>query len=182
MPILKSIHRFSIGYRSRLGLTIEEHLLCTICLFGSVFRSIVMLKMNLLSIFSCLTEGHMSSSRFWMCLAESIFHSILINGLVPSREKHPHNIMLPSLCFTVGMMYWWWCAVFGFHQIFPLEFSPKKRPDPDYVLVVLNTFHLFILLWTVLSETVKAMGNVFYPPVRLCFSTILSENSFESTF
>jgi hypothetical protein len=30
--------------------------------------------------------------------------SILLSAPVPPAEKHPHNMMLPPLCFTVGMV------------------------------------------------------------------------------
>ena len=33
-----------------------------------------------------------------------IFPSILTSLPVPATEKHPHNMMLPPLCFTVGMV------------------------------------------------------------------------------
>ena len=31
----------------------------------------------------------------------------------PAAVKHPHSMMLPPLCFMVGMVCVWWCAVFG---------------------------------------------------------------------
>ncbi|CDQ59813.1 unnamed protein product [Oncorhynchus mykiss] len=36
--------------------------------------------------------------------APSIFPSILTSLSVPTAEKHPHSMMLPPPCFTVGMV------------------------------------------------------------------------------
>jgi hypothetical protein len=38
-------------------------------------------------------------------LAPSIIPSILTSFPVPADEKHPHSMMLPPPCFTVGMMF-----------------------------------------------------------------------------
>ena len=56
------------------------------------------------------------SSRICLYLAPFIVPSILTSLQVPAAEKHPHSMMLPPPCFTVGMVLNGWWAVLGFHQ------------------------------------------------------------------
>uniref|UniRef100_A0A674EWK9 Serine/threonine-protein kinase MRCK alpha n=1 Tax=Salmo trutta TaxID=8032 RepID=A0A674EWK9_SALTR len=44
------------------------------------------------------------SSRITLHFAPFIFTSILTSLPVPAAEKHPHSVMLPPPCFTVGMV------------------------------------------------------------------------------
>ena len=44
------------------------------------------------------------SSRMSLYIATFIFPSILTSLTVPVAEKHPHSMMLPPPCFTVGMV------------------------------------------------------------------------------
>ena len=46
-------------------------------------------------------------------IAAFIFPSILTSLPVPAAEQHPHSMMLPPPCFTVGMVLAWWWAVPG---------------------------------------------------------------------
>ena len=66
---------------------------------------------------SCWKVNLRHSLRSWALLF--IFPSILSSLPVPATEKHPHSMMLPQLCFTVGM-------VPGFLQMWHLAFRPKS--------------------------------------------------------
>ena len=86
------------------------------CNFGCVLRDVIMLKGELPSQLSFLVESDKFSSRIFLYFAPHIFPSILTSATVPAHEKHPHNMMLPPLCFTVGMVFFGLCAVLGLHQ------------------------------------------------------------------
>ena len=73
----------------------------------------------------------------WISVGKSlyfpfIFPLILMRLPVPATEKHPHSMMLPPPCFTVGM-------VSGFLQTWCLAFRPKS-----YVLVSSGQKMLFL--------------------------------------
>ena len=56
-----------------------------------------------------VSENYMKvSSRIFF--AAFILYSTLTSLPGPAVEKHPHSIMLPPPCFTVGMAKWW-CVV-----------------------------------------------------------------------
>ena len=44
------------------------------------------------------------SSRISLCFAPFIFALILTSLPVPTAENHPHSMMLPPPCITVGMV------------------------------------------------------------------------------
>ena len=46
----------------------------------------------------------------------AIIPSILTSFPVPDNEKHPHSMMLPPPCFTVGMRFLGWWEVLDLHQ------------------------------------------------------------------
>ncbi len=70
------------------------------------------------------------SSRISLYLAAFIFPSIATSRPVPAAEKHPHSMMLPPPCFTVGTVLDRWWAVPGFLHTYRLELRPKS-----YILV-----------------------------------------------
>ncbi len=65
------------------------------------------------------------SSRISLYLAAFIFPSIATSRPVPAAEKHPHSMMLPPPCFTVGTVLDRWWAVPGFLHTYRLELRPK---------------------------------------------------------
>ncbi len=66
------------------------------------------------------------SSRISLYLAAFIFPSIATSHPVPAAEKHPHSMMLPPPCFTVGTVLDRWWAVPGFLHTYRLELRPKS--------------------------------------------------------
>ena len=73
----------------------------------------------------------------WISVGKSfyfpfVFPLILTSLPVPATEKHPHSMMLPPPCFTVGM-------VPGFLQTWHLAFRPKS-----YILVSSGQRMLFL--------------------------------------
>ena len=83
---------------------------------GCVLRVIFLLEGELWPQSEVLSRF---SSRIALYFAQFIFASILTSLPVPAAEKHPHSMMLPPPCFTVGM-------VPGFHQTWHLAFKPKS--------------------------------------------------------
>ena len=61
-------------------------------------------KVNLHPIMRSWALWSRFSSRISLYFALFIFPSILTSLRVTSTEKHPHNMMLPPPCFTVGMV------------------------------------------------------------------------------
>ena len=64
-----------------------------------------------------------------------IFPSILTSLTVPAAEKHPHSVMLPPPCFTVGM-------VPGSLHMWRLAFRPRSS-----ILVSSDQGILFLMVW-----------------------------------
>ncbi len=65
-------------------------------------------------------------SRISLYLAAFIFPSIATSRPVPAAEKHPHSMILPPPCFTVGTVLDRWRAVPGFLHTYRLELRPKS--------------------------------------------------------
>ncbi len=65
-------------------------------------------------------------SRISLYLAAFIFPSIATSRPVPAAEKHPHSMMLPPPCFTVGTVLDRWWAVPGFLHTYRLELRPTS--------------------------------------------------------
>jgi hypothetical protein len=60
--------------------------------------------------------------------------SVLELNNIPTAEKHPHSMMLPPPCFTVGV-------VPGFFQMWLLAFRPKS-----FILVSSDQRILFLMV------------------------------------
>ena len=119
--IFKSYHRFSIGLRSGLWLDNFKTFKCFPLNHLSVAVSVCLgslscQKVNLRPRLKSLEDWNRFPSRIFLYLALSIIPSILTSFLVPVDENHPHSIMLPLTCFTVGMVFSGWCEVLGLHQ------------------------------------------------------------------
>ncbi len=89
------------------------------------------------------------SSRISLYLAAFIFPSIATGRPVPAAEKHPHSMMLPPPCFTVGTVLDRWWAVPGFLHTYRLELRPKSSilvsSDQRILFVtILESFRCFL--------------------------------------
>ena len=91
-------------------------------------------------------------SRISLYIAAFIFPSILTSLSVPAAEKHPHSMMLPPPCFTVGMVLAWWWAVPGFLQTWRLAFTPKSS-----LFVSSDQRILFLMVWESIRCILAAM-------------------------
>ncbi|XP_051570030.1 monocyte to macrophage differentiation factor 2-like isoform X2 [Myxocyprinus asiaticus] len=107
--IFRSLQRCSIGFKSGLWLghsrTFTElsrshsFVILAVCL-----GSLSCWKMNLHPSLRSRALWSRFSSRMSLYIAAFIFPSILTSLPVPAAEKHPHSMMLPPPCFTVGMV------------------------------------------------------------------------------
>ncbi len=70
--------------------------------FSCVLRVIVLLEGKPSAQSEVLSTLEKVSSRISPYLAAFIFPSIATSRPVPAAEKHPHSMMLPPPCFTVG--------------------------------------------------------------------------------
>lgn len=85
-------------------------------------------------------------------------------------KKHPHSMILPPLCFTVGMKLAQWCAVPGFIQTHCLAFKPKSS-------TLVSSIHriLFLMTWeSFRCLLVKSKQDVSYCSLRsgFCLATL----------
>ncbi len=128
--IFRSLQRCSIGFKS--GLWLGHSRTVTELLWS---HSFVILAVCLGSL-SCwkVTFGPVwgpehSGEGFrpgYPCTWDIIFPSIATSRPVPAAEKHPHSMMLPPPCFTVGTVLDRWWAVPGFSPHIPLRIKAKK--------------------------------------------------------
>ena len=108
--IFKSFYRFPMGFES--GLWLGRSRTFTLLFWGQ--SSVALAEcLGLLSCWNvnlCHSQRSFAlwsrfSSRIYLNLAPFIVPSILTSLPVPAAEKHPHYIMLPPPCFTVGMVF-----------------------------------------------------------------------------
>ncbi len=113
--LFRSPHIFSIRFRSGLWL---GHSKTSIFFWWShsfvdldvCFGLLPCWKMKFLFIF--LAEAWRFCASIDWYLKRFIIPSTLTKAPVPADEKQPQSVMLLPPCFTVGMVFLWWCAVF----------------------------------------------------------------------
>lgn len=106
--LFKSVHqtllfRILVLYKSSIGLAV--------CFISFYYASLQFIWLNFISF--------LFSSRTALYLVTSIVPSALTSFPMQavSFEKHPYNTILPPPCFTVGVVFSGWWAVFIFQQI-----------------------------------------------------------------
>ncbi|MEQ2261148.1 hypothetical protein XENORESO_006457 [Xenotaenia resolanae] len=87
------------------------------------------------------------SSRSVLDFSPSVFLSTLTSFSVPTKEKHPHSMMLPPLCFTMECCIYNNVQCFAFHQTKLFACRPKG-------LILLSSEQNYFLLIT--------FGNTIY--------------------
>ncbi len=152
--IFRSLQRCSIGFKSGLWLghsrTVTELLwshsffILAVCL-----GSLSCWKVNLRPSLRSWVLWRRFSSRISLYLAAFIFPFIATSRPVPAAEKHPHSMMLPPPCFTVGTVLDRWWAVPGFLYTYRLELRPKSSilvsSDQRILFVtILESFRCFL--------------------------------------
>ena len=128
--IFRSLQRCSIGFKSGLWL---GHSRTFTQLSWSHSFDILAVCLGSLSCWKINRSPSLRSRALWsrlssrmsLYIAAFIFPS-LTSLPVPAAEKHPHSMMLPPPCFTVGMVLAWCWAVPGFLQAWHLAFKPKS--------------------------------------------------------
>ncbi len=130
-PFFRSLQRCSIGFKSGLWLghsrTVMELLWShSFVILAVCLGSLSCWKVNLRPSLRSWALWRRFSSRISLYLAAFIFPSIATSRPVPAAEKHPHSMMLPPPCFTVGTVLDRWWAVPGFLHTYRLELRPKS--------------------------------------------------------
>ncbi len=129
--IFRSLQRCSIGFKSGLWLghsrTVTELLWShSFVILAVCLGSLSCWKVNLRPSLRSWALWRRFSSRISLYLASFIFPSIATSRPVHAAEKHPHSMMLPPPCFTVGTVLDRWWAVPGFLHTYRLELRPKS--------------------------------------------------------
>ena len=97
-----------------------------LCWFGCMLWVIVHWKTKFLFMFSFLAEAWRFCANIDWYLELFIIPSSLTKAPVPAEETLPQSIMLPPPCFSVGMVFFWWCAGWFLRQTYLLELWPKS--------------------------------------------------------
>ncbi len=152
--IFRSLQRCSIGFKSGLWLghsrTVTELLWShSFVILAVCLGSLSCWKVNLRPSLMSWALWRRFSSRISLYLAAFIFPSIATSRPVPAAEKHPHSMMLPPPCFTVGTVLDRWWAVPGFLHTYRLELRPKSSilvsSDQRILFVtILESFRCFL--------------------------------------
>ena len=123
---------------------------------GCVLRVIVLL-VNLRSSLRSWALRTRFSLRIALCFAPFSFPSTLTSPQVPAAKKHPHSMMLPPPCFTIGIVLCRWWAVPGFLLIWHLELWPNSL-----ILVSSDQRILFVTVWESFRCFFANFKRVFY--------------------
>ncbi len=152
--IFRSLQRCSIGFKSGLCLghsrTVTELLWShSFVILAVCLGSLSCWKVNLRPSLRSWALWRRFSSRISLYLAAFIFPSIATSRPVPAAEKHPHSMMLPPPCFTVGTVLDRWWAVPGFLHTYRLELRSKSSilvsSDQRILFVtILESFRCFL--------------------------------------
>ncbi len=152
--IFRSLQRCSIGFKSGLWLghsrTVTELLWShSFVILAVCLGSLSCWKVNLRPSLRSWALWRRFSSRISLYLTAFIFPSIATSRPVPAAEKHPHSMMLPPPCFTVGTVLDRWWAVPGFLHTYRLESRPKSSilvsSDQRILFVtILESFRCFL--------------------------------------
>ncbi len=140
------LQRCSIGFKSGLwpghSRTVTELLWShSFVILAVCLGSLSCWKVNLRPSLRSWALWRRFSSRISLYLTAFIFPSIVTSRPVPAAEKHPHSMMLPPPCFTVGTVLDRWWAVPGFLHTYHLELRPKS-----YILVSSDQRILFVTI------------------------------------
>ncbi len=124
--IFRSLQRCSIGFKS--GLWLGHSRTVTELLWSHSFV-ILAVCLGSLSCWKVNLRPSLRSWALWRRFSSRIslyLPSIATSRPVPAAEKHPHSMMLPPPCFTVGTVLDRWWAVPGFLHTYRLELRPKS--------------------------------------------------------
>ncbi len=153
-PFYRTLQRCSIGFKSGIWLghsrTVTELLWShSFVILAVCLGSLSCWKVNLRPSLRSWALWRRFSSRISLYLAAFIFPSIATSRPVPAAEKHPHSMMLPPPCFTVGTVLDRWWAVPGFLHKYRLELRPKSAilvsSDQRILFVtILESFRCFL--------------------------------------
>ncbi len=134
--IFRSLQRCSIGFKSGLWLghsrTVTELLWShSFVILAVCLGSLSCWKVNLRPSLRSWALWRRFSSRISLYLTAFIFPSIATSRPVPAAEKHPHSMMLPPPCFTVGTVLDRWWAVPGFLHTYRFHVSCTEERLPS---------------------------------------------------
>jgi len=118
--------RPKIGFRSGDWLGHARTLICflqshSLVILAVCFGLLSCWKTQPRPIFNVITEGRRLFPKISQYMATVILSLIQCSRPVPCAEKHPQSMMLPPLCFTVGMVFLGWYSSFFFIQTGLLE-------------------------------------------------------------
>ncbi len=151
--IFRSLQRCSIGFKSGLWLghsrTVTELLWShSFVILAVCLGSLSCWKVNLRPSLRSWALWRRFSSRISLYLPAFIFPSIATSRPIPAAEKHPHSMMLPPPCFTVGTVLdrWWavlYVCIFGYFSNNHLKCSTsewKIKKGTTAVNLTIKTF------------------------------------------
>ncbi len=155
--IFRSLQRCSIGFKSGLWLghsrTVTELLWShSFVILAVCLGSLSCWKVNLWPSLRSWALWRRFSSRISLYLATFIFPSIATSRPVPAAEKHPHSMMLPPPCFTVGTVLGQVMSSAWFSPHIPLRIKAKKfylgliRPENPSGVFLANSMRAFMCL------------------------------------
>ncbi len=162
--IFRSLQRCSIGFKSGLWLghsrTVTELLWShSFVILAVCLGSLSCWKVNLRPSLRSWALWRRFSSRISLYLAAFIFPSIATSRPVPAAEKHPHSMMLPPPCFTVGTVLDRWWAAPGFLHTYRLELRPKSYWIME-ATVLLGTLSAAEFFFVTLARSVPCHNSV----------------------